>query len=88
MNLLLFLVICLFLFVNAQKPITVVQTSYAGDRMTQKPDITWQSDFQWENTIIFDPSKKYQAVLGFGAAFTEAASINVSTISLPSYFEI
>lgn len=43
-------------------------------RYAAAPPLTWRTGAAAsENAIVLDPSKKYQEVLGFGAAFTDAA---------------
>jgi glucosylceramidase len=46
----------------------------SGDRhYSTAPSISWKTGGAGENAINLDPSKKYQEVLGFGAAFTDAS---------------
>ncbi len=59
----------------------VVQTSQAGDRLALKPALAFAADDgSAMPTITVDTSQKYQTILGFGAAFTEAAVYCMSNI--------
>ena len=42
-------------------------------RYHAEPTVAWKSGKAGENVIELDPGKKYQEILGFGAAFTDAA---------------
>jgi len=43
-------------------------------RYAAAPPLAWRpASVAAENSIVLDPSKKYQEILGFGAAFTDAA---------------
>lgn len=53
--------------------ITVRVTSGA-QRYSSAPGLSWKSGGgNAENAIVIDPARKYQEILGFGAAFTDAA---------------
>ncbi len=53
-------------------------------RLAHAPSIAWHpaSDRVSESAIVLDPTKKFQPILGFGAAFTDAACYTIS--QLPS----
>ena len=56
---------------------TLIQTAqYTGDRLTNKGSIAFGSDFPSPNSIDINASKVMQSIIGFGGAFTEAASLN------------
>jgi len=62
--------------------ISVVQTARdTGDKLTTKDPISWQTDFSSPVTVSVNTSSKYQTILGFGGAFTEAAAYVYSTLS-------
>jgi len=44
-------------------------------RLKRAPSVVWQSALgsSAQNTLVLDPGKKFQEVLGFGAAFTDAS---------------
>lgn len=46
-------------------------------RYTEQPKAAWTQGAGAVDAISVDPSKKYQPILGFGAAFTDAACWNV-----------
>jgi glucosylceramidase len=74
--------------------VQVVQTSPAGDFLAAEPALTFATDDGSSlPTVTIDTTHKYQAILGFGGAFTEAATSNLSKIGaqkraaiLKSYF--
>jgi hypothetical protein len=56
---------------------TLIQTSLpTGDRLSNKGSVAFGPDFQSTNSIDINSSIMYQKMLGFGGAFTEAASLN------------
>lgn len=50
-------------------------------RMTEKPSINWGADFTSANTLMIDENMKFQKILGYGGAFTEAAGLNFAKLS-------
>jgi len=59
----------------------VVQTSQAGDRLALKQPLAFTNDDGTSMaTMAIDTSQKYQKIVGFGAAFTEAAVYCMSNI--------
>lgn len=52
-------------------------------RCTRAPDISWKTSSGGfaENVITIDPKKQFQTVLGFGAAFTDAACYMFNQLS-------
>ena len=53
-----------------------------NEMLVEQPDIVFQQDFETENLLInIYPEFQYQTILGFGAAFTEAAAVNYSLLS-------
>jgi len=60
----------------------VVQTARDnGDRLTPKGTVQWGPDFSSPLTITINPNQKFQTLLGFGGAFTEAAAYVYSTLN-------
>jgi glucosylceramidase len=53
-----------------------------NEMLVEKPETVFKFDYETENQVInVYPEFKYQKVLGFGAAFTEAAAVNFSLLS-------
>jgi glucosylceramidase len=53
-----------------------------NEMLVEKPETVFKFDYETENQVInIYPEFKYQKVLGFGAAFTEAAAVNFSLLS-------
>jgi glucosylceramidase len=70
--------------------IKVIQTAKdTKDRLTPKPDLLFQVN-QPERTIAIEinPLKKYQEIIGFGGAFTEATAFTVANLSPEKRAEI
>jgi len=76
--LLFFILGILFSTISCQKKYTdvsVIQTTKNGDKLFQKEDKYLSSNKKPEFPIIsIDPEKKYQKIIGFGGAFTEASA--------------
>ena len=54
-------------------------------RYAEAPPLTWQTGGNVaENSIVLDPSRKLQEMLGFGAAFTDAACYTFNRLSDPA----
>ncbi len=61
--------------------VQVVQTAQAADFLSAKPPLTFAADDgSAVATITVDTTHRYQAILGFGGAFTEAATYNLYKI--------
>jgi glucosylceramidase len=61
--------------------VQVVQTGQAADFLASKPTLTFANDDGSAiPAITVDTTKKYQAILGFGGAFTEATAYNLNKI--------
>ncbi|HMD67411.1 MAG TPA: hypothetical protein VKF42_00940, partial [Chitinivibrionales bacterium] len=59
----------------------VIQTAQATDFLSSKPALTFATDDGSAiATVTVDTTLKYQSILGFGGAFTEAATYNLSKI--------
>jgi O-Glycosyl hydrolase len=61
-----------------------IYASSAGKKemLVEQSEITFQRDLETENLLInVYPEFKYQKILGFGAAFTEASAVNFSLLS-------
>lgn len=58
-----------------------VTTRDTDDRLTEKPPIAFESRDDISATILIDPAAKFQEIVGFGGAFTEAAAYALSRIS-------
>jgi glucosylceramidase len=77
-----------------QGSVQVVQTSQAGDLLAAKNVLTSTNDDGSSiPTVSLDSSLKFQAILGFGGAFTEASAYNLNKVGaqkraqiLKSYF--
>lgn len=52
-----------------------VRVTYADKRFASAPSVAWlpAAGPAGENSIVLDPAKKFQEILGFGAAFTDAS---------------
>jgi glucosylceramidase len=62
--------------------VTVIQTSQAGDRLAQKPALTFVSDDgSTMSTINVYSGTNYQKILGFGGAFTESSAYVLGKMS-------
>src|SRR5690242_19248026 len=58
----------------SSSPIRVWQTTGA-ERHVTRPDLSWRAGAtRSANDIVLDPQRKKQEVLGFGGAFTDAAT--------------
>ena len=54
-------------------------------RYAPAPSLTWRNAGQpAENAIVLDPGKKFQEMLGFGAAFTDAACYMFHQVAAPA----
>jgi len=74
--------VCLWAFSHVHAQINVVQTARdTGDRLSPQAQVPWQPDFPSTYTVVVNPTAKYQTVLGFGGALTEAAAYVYSTLS-------
>src|SRR5437879_1544751 len=60
-----------------------VRVTYADKRFAPAPPVAWLSaaGAVGENSIVLDPAKKFQEILGFGAAFTDAACYMFNQLS-------
>ncbi len=58
----------------------------AGDkRYAEAPSLQWQPIQEASSkSIVLDPSKKYQEILGFGASFTDAACYMLDQLAQPA----
>lgn len=71
-----------------QGDITVRVTS-GKLRYASAETLTWRTRGRTaENAIVLDPSKKFQEMLGFGAAFTDAACYTFNQLSSPARDEL
>jgi len=60
-------------------------TTDDNQRCARGPSLSWQSDSgSSPSTIALDPDKKFQPILGFGAAFTDAACYTLNRLDPPS----
>eukprot|EP00762_Andalucia_godoyi_P006162 ANDGO_01700.mRNA.1 Putative glucosylceramidase 4 len=67
----------------AAQNIRVVQTAFGtSDRMTELPSVPFGPDFPSLSTVSVDANSRFQSILGFGGAFTEAAAINYAALTL------
>jgi glucosylceramidase len=59
-----------------------VHLTAGSQRYAAQPALSWKSgDGSGGDTVVLDTSKTYQDILGFGAAFTDAACYNFSQLS-------
>ncbi|PYY10801.1 MAG: hypothetical protein DMG69_05590 [Acidobacteria bacterium] len=60
-----------------------VRVTYADKRFAAAPPVAWlpAAGPAGANSIVLDPAKKFQEILGFGAAFTDAACYMFSQLS-------
>ena len=67
----------------ATKPAQTEVTDKSGKRLAPGPEITWTKTTKKATAadITVDPSKSAQTILGFGAAFTDAACFTLSRLS-------
>jgi len=82
MKLIVFLIF--LISVSNQTNVKVIQSAKdTGDRLTQKSDISFQSDDRINGPLIIEIDTKttYQKILGFGGAFTEAAAFTYSQLN-------
>ena len=64
--------------------VQVVQTAQPGDFLAAKANLTFgNDDGSALPTVTVDSSQKYQSILGFGGAFTEATAYNLNKIGAP-----
>jgi len=69
--------------------VQVIQTSQAGDLLAVKPALVFVNDDGSSlPTITVDSSIRYQAIVGFGGAFTEATAYNLDKIGPQKKSEI
>jgi len=59
----------------------VLSEQSTSDRLSPKTAVNWVPDFDAGETITLTPSTKYQSILGFGGAFTEAATSTISKLT-------
>lgn len=53
----------------------IIQTSKAGDKVTEKPSVSFTSENESSLPVItLDPDRRYQEILGFGGSFTESSA--------------
>jgi len=77
------IIISMSLFAQVEGTKIIIFGSSAGDKdmLTQKQEIFLQQDLKTENLLInVYPEFKYQKILGFGGAFTEASAYNFSLL--------
>lgn len=71
------------------RDIRIVQTAKnTGDRLTEKNSIEFTEEKAHGPVIKIDTNKRFQRILGFGGAFTEAASYTLSRMSEEKQKEI
>ena len=64
-------------------PVGEIKSWVTGGEQRFSPGapLAWKTGSSAENTIMLDPGKKYQEILGFGAAFTDAACYMFNQLS-------
>ena len=64
--------------------VQVIQTGQAADFLASKPVLTFiNEDGSAIPTVTVDTTRKFQTILGFGGAFTEATAYNLNKIGAP-----
>jgi glucosylceramidase len=58
-----------------------VRLTAGSQRYAAQPSLLWKTGGSSGDTILLDTSKAYQDILGFGAAFTDAACYNFSQLA-------
>jgi len=53
-------------------------------RYSSAPSLSWRAAGAAENAVVLDPSTKFQEMLGFGAAFTDAACYMFNQLPAPA----
>jgi len=72
----------LFAQTDGKKVKIFASSANQKEMLVEQQDIVFQKDLETENLLInIYPEFKYQQVLGFGAAFTEASAVNLSLLS-------
>ena len=59
----------------------ILTSKNTSDRLTEKPVLVTESQRAYDNRAEVDNKHKYQEILGFGGAFTEAAAYTLSRMS-------
>ena len=66
-----------------------VRVTGGTNRYAAAPPLTWRNaDRATDNAIVLDPGKKFQEMLGFGAAFTDAACYTFNRLDAPAREEL
>ena len=74
--------VSLFAQTDGKKAKVFLSTASQKEMLVEQPSIIFQQDLETENLLInVYPEFKYQKILGFGAAFTEASAVNLSLLS-------
>jgi glucosylceramidase len=72
----------LFAQTDGKKVRIFLSAASENEMFVEKPETVFKPDYETENQVInVYPEFKYQKILGFGAAFTEAAAVNFSLLS-------
>jgi glucosylceramidase len=68
---------------NTAKPVgeITVRLTAGAKRFAQEPSLKWKAGTASGEAIVLNPGKTYQDVLGFGAAFTDAACYNFNQLA-------
>ena len=81
------LVVAVLSLTNAQQTspsgdVRLVQTAFGTpDRLSTKQPLVWgPNSFASSSTITIDRTKRFQKIIGFGGAFTEAAAYNFALL--------
>ena len=61
-----------------------VRVTGGNKRYESQPSLAWKSGAAGGNVIELNPGKKFQEVLGFGAAFTDAACYTFNRLDAPA----
>jgi O-Glycosyl hydrolase len=61
-----------------------VRVTSGSMRYSSAPSLSWRAAGAAENAVVLDPSTKLQEMLGFGAAFTDAACYTFNQLAAPA----
>jgi len=72
----------LFAQTDGKKVKVYLSAANQKEMLAVQPELIFKTDYETENLLInIYPEFKYQRILGFGAAFTEASAVNFSLLS-------
>jgi glucosylceramidase len=66
---------------GAKPSMIATRVTHGKERFAQGSALEWRRGTPGGEAIVLDPQKKFQEILGFGAAFTDAACYNFNQLS-------